>query len=243
MEHQHVLFRTLQLFRGQLVVALEVFIFLRARKPLTLDAGHIQHIQLRQHFLDAARLTERHVMTFQELHHVIRQGEHIGRDQIDLHVVISLEKMEQRMYCAAIFQITAQADFHVVCRAAIPQDGNHIGQRLCRVQMTAVSRVDHRHRRVEGRCLGCALTRIAHDDHVGVARNHIDRVLERLALRRRGRAGVGKTNHATAKAHHRGRKRQVGARGRLIKQAAEHLAAAGVGITLGTVNDVGRELV
>ena len=50
--------------------------------------------------------------------------------------------------------------------------------------------------------------------------------------------GRKKAHHAAAKTHHRSRKRQVGTRGRLVEQAAQHLAAAGVGIAFRPVDNV-----
>ena len=43
--------------------------------------------------------------------------------------------------------------------------------------------------------------------------------------------------------HHRSRERQIGSGRRLIEQTAEHLAAAGVYIALGPVDDVSGEFV
>ena len=49
----------------------------------------------------------------------------------------------------SILEITAQTNLHIVSRAAHTQNGNHIGKRLGRVQMTAVAGIDDRHRRVQ----------------------------------------------------------------------------------------------
>ena len=243
MQHEHILFRTLHLLRGQLIAALQIFIFLRARKTLALNTGHVQHIQLGQNFVDAVDLAVGHIVLLEEADHVIRQLERVGRDQIDLHVMETLEEMQQRVYGAAVLQVAAQTDLHVIRRTAHAQDRDHVGQRLGRMEMAAVSRIDDRNGRIQACRLGCALARIAHDDHVRVAGYHVDRVLERLALGRRGGTRIGEADNAAAETHHRSRERQIGSGRRLIEQTAEHLAAAGVYIALGPVDDVGGELV
>jgi len=243
MQHEHVLFRTLHLFRGQLIAALQIFIFLCARKTLALNTGHVQHIQLGQNLVDAVDLAVGHVVLLEEVDHVIRQLERVGRDQIDLHVMEALEEMQQRVYGAAVLQVAAQADLHVIRRTAHAQDRDHVGQRLGRMEMAAVARIDDRNGRIQTCRLGCALARIAHDDHVRVAGYHVDRVLERLALGRRGGTRIGEADNAASETHHRSRERQIGSGRRLIEQTAEHLAAAGVYIALGPVDDVSGEFV
>ena len=62
--------------------------------------------------------------------------------------MIPLQEMQQRMHGTAVLQITAQTNLHIVSRATHTQNGNHIGKRLGRVQMTAVAGIDDRYRRV-----------------------------------------------------------------------------------------------
>ena len=54
---------------------------------------------------------------------------------------------------------------------------------------------------------------------------------------------IGEADDAASETHHRSRERQVGSGRRLIEQTAEHLAAAGVYIALGPVDDVSDQLV
>ena len=148
MKHQHVLLGALHLLSCQLIIAFKVCVLLCRDKALALNASHVQHIQLGQNFINAVYLAERHIVVFQEFYHIVRQLECIRCDQIKLYIMIPLQEMQQRMHGTTVLQIAAQTNLHIVSRAAHTQNGNHIGKRLGRVQMTAVAGIDDRHRRV-----------------------------------------------------------------------------------------------
>ena len=54
----------------------------------------------------------------------------------------ALKKMQQRVYGAAVLQMAAQTDLHVIRRTAHAQDRDHVGQRLGRMEMAAIARID-----------------------------------------------------------------------------------------------------
>ena len=66
-------------------------------------------------------------------------------------------------------EVAAQADRQISEPALFTLDGEHIGQRLGRVVVAAVARVDNRNCRFHGRDQRRALFGMAHGDNVGIA--------------------------------------------------------------------------
>lgn len=66
MKHQQSFLARLHLLSCQLIIAFKVCVLLCRDKALALNAGHVQHIQLGQNFINAVYLAERHIVVFQE---------------------------------------------------------------------------------------------------------------------------------------------------------------------------------
>ncbi len=132
------------------------------------------------------------------------------------------------MHGAAEGQIAAQADGQVGDTAEARLKRGQVGERLRRMHVSAVARVDDRH----GGGAGCdqrgAFLRMADGHHVDVVGHRLQRVGDRLALGDGGELGAGETDHLAAEAQHGGFETQTRARARLIKQSGKHPAFAGV---------------
>ena len=89
----------------------------------------------------------------------------------------------------------------------------------------AIACVDDRDRAHGGGPPGGALLVVAKDDHVGVAADDADRVLQGLALRRGGElARIVRAHGLPAQAQHRRLERKPGARGGLVEKRRHHLS-------------------
>ena len=136
------------------------------------------------------------------------------------------------MHRAAELEVAAQADGEVVEAAALAADGQEVGERLGRVVVAAVARVDDGHRRVHGRYHGRALLGVAHGDDVGVAADDADSVRHALALSRGGAASLGEAEHAAAELEHRGLEAEPRPRGGLEEERRELFILASLAVVL-----------
>ena len=89
----------------------------------------------------------------------------------------------------------------------------------------AVAAVDDRHAGPLGGLVRRALLEVAHDDHVAVELQHLDRVLDRLLVQVAGarHLGVGEAGDVPAQAVHGGLVRQAGAGGWLVEGRHQRL--------------------
>ncbi|MPN19052.1 hypothetical protein SDC9_166418 [bioreactor metagenome] len=144
---------------------------------------------------------------------------------------------------APVLQIAAKTHGKPVHTAPQAGNGGQVGGGLSGVHVSAVSGVDDGYMGVEGGCLGRALLWAAHDDHVGVAGNHFNGVLQGFALCRGGGVGVGKAEHRAAHAEHGGLKGEVGAGGGLVEQGSGYPAPAGIHKIGGVVHNLTAPMV
>ena len=238
MHDQHIRAGPLQLAAGKDIDALVALVLQGVHKALLLDAGHVQHVQLRDDRLQAGDLGEPHLMLPHKDAHIVRDSQFPGGDQKELDVVELGQGLDERVDRAAVFQVAAQPNAQPVHAAPQAGDGGQVCHGLSGVHMAAVPGVDHRDIGVQGGRLGRALPGGAHDHHVGVVGDHFDRVLYGLALGHRGGVGIRKAKHGAPQTHHSRLKGEVGAGGRLIKQVAGDPAPAGVNELFRSIDDL-----
>ena len=105
-------------------------------------------------------------------------------------------------------------------------DGVQIEERLGGMLPRPVAGAEHRHLRDARHSLDRSDLRVPQHDRVGVARDHLDRVLERLALRRRRRpCGILGAEHLASKPVHGGFEREAGPSAGLVEQRRQQPAA------------------
>ena len=243
MHDQQFLLRPVQLPPGEDVDALAALVLQGVYEALPLDAGHVEHIQLRDDGLQAGDLGEPHAMLPHKGPHVLGHRQLTGGDEEKLDALKLGQGLDEGVNRAAVLQIAAQAHGQPVHLAPQAGDGGEIRSGLGGVHVAAVAGVDHRHVGVQGGRLGRALLGVAHHHHVGIARHHLDGVLQGLALGGGGGLGVGEAEHRAPHPQHGGLKGKVGAGGRLIEQAGHHPPTAGVHKIGGVVHNITAPLV
>ena len=126
--------------------------------------------------------------------HVLGHRQLTGGDEEKLDALKLGQGLDEGVNRAAVLQIAAQAHGQPVHLAPQAGDGGEIRSGLGGVHVAAVAGVDHRHVGVQGGRLGRALLGVAHHHHVGIARHHLDGVLQGLALGGGGGLWVGEAN-------------------------------------------------
>ena len=101
------------------------------------------------------------------------------------------------MYGAPELEVAADADRHVVESALDGADGHQVGERLGRMLMSAVTRVDDRDLGDKGGNVRCTLLRMADRCNISETGDDTDRVRYTLALRGRARSGRRKAKDLT----------------------------------------------
>ncbi len=116
--------------------------------------------------------------------------------------------------------------------ALLAPDGVEVGEDLGRVLAPAVAAVDDRHRGPLGGLVRRALLEVAHDDHVAVELEHLDRVLDRLLVEVAGpgHLGVGEAGDVAAEAVHGRLVGQPGAGRRLVEGRDQRLVLQQVAV-------------
>ena len=167
--HQHMLLGPVQLPAGEDIDPLAPLVLQGVHKPLPLDSGHVEHVQLGDDRLQAGDLGEAHVVLQEKIPHIAGDRQLPRGDEEEAHPVKFRHGLDEGVDRPAVFQVPAQPDGQPV---RLPQQAGHggqVGHGLGGVHMAAVPRVDHRHVGVQRRRLGRPLPRGAHDHHVGVA--------------------------------------------------------------------------
>ena len=142
------------------------------------------------------------------------------------------------MHRAAVFQIAAKPDAQSRKGSLFVAQRHQVGQRLSRVQMPAVPRVDDRHPRIQRRRKCSTGDRMAHRNNIGIAADHPHRVLEGFPFGHRRVGRIVKADDASAKAQHRRLERHLGAGGRLIEQSGQNPPPAGAVIVVEMFADI-----
>jgi hypothetical protein len=121
-------------------------------------------------------------------------------------------------------------------------DGQEVRQRLRRVQVAAVARVDDRNGRVLTGDARCSLLGVTHDDDVSVAGHRTDGVGDALALGDRAGRRFGEADHVAAEAEHGGLKAETGAGGGFVEECCEDGGVTEVIELSGRLNDLVSEV-
>ena len=145
------------------------------------------------------------------------------------------------MDSAAELKISAETDRQILQPAFQRKNRYQIRQRLCRMLMTAVTRVDQRNPTVLRSDRRRAFLGMPHSSDIRITGNHADRILDALAFCRGADVRGRESERAAAEIQHRGLKTQARSRARLIKKRGELLALRGVRILCGIFTDLLRE--
>ena len=131
-------------------------------------------------------------------------------------------------------QIPHHRDREVLQPALRPTDRVEIEHRLRGVLIGTVAGIDNRDLSHLAGILGRPLEEVAHDDQVGVVGDHLDGVVQALALRRAAGTRIGEADHPTPKAIDSGLKAETRPGGRLKKKRRRHatLQEVTIGLTL-----------
>ena len=239
MQDPQVRLGVFQLLRGEDVAVLQAQIVLLVEKPLPLDTGHIEDIQLRHHLIQRGRLDVGDVPALDVLLlDVAGQLQLLRGDEYEADAGIAAHGGHQRVDGAAEFQVAAQADGQIVEAALLPVDGQQIRQGLGGVVVATVSGVDDGYQRVAGGHQRSTLLGVAHGDDIAVTADGADGVGHALTLGGGGAAGGGEAQHLPAQTQHGALEAETGAGGGLEEQGGQYFAVALVGIGGGMVDDV-----
>ena len=121
--HQQVFPRPAQLGPREDVDALVALVFQGIDKPLPLDAGHVQHVQLRDHRLQAGHLDKGHLPLPHELTQVLRHRQVPGGDEEEADILKFGQRLDEGVDRPAVFQIAAQPHAQPVHRPPQAGDG------------------------------------------------------------------------------------------------------------------------
>ena len=183
MQHGHVRLCQRHLFVGQDVAVLQADVVLLVEEALLLHAGHVQDVQLRHGFLQAAGLLVGDAVGLQHIvDDVVRHPQLLRADEHEADVLAAGHGLDEGVDGAAELQVAAQADGQVIQPALAAADGHQVGQGLGGVLVAAVAGVDDRDAGVAGGAQRCALLGVAHGHDVGIAGDHADGVGHALAL-------------------------------------------------------------
>ena len=239
MEHAHLLFGQLHFFSGQHIAVLQPLILPGVVKPLPLNPGHVQNVQLGQGIFQGGDLLIGNVQLLENIKpHKARQLQLLGGNQHKFDAGIAAHGLNERVDGAAVFQVAAEADGQVIQVSHLPGDGQQVCQGLGGVVVHSVTGVDDRDACIAGGNIGRAGHGMANGHNVSVAAENLGGVRHALAFGGGGGAGLGEANHIAAQLQHGRLKAEAGAGGRLKKQGSQLLVLAGIPVVFGVGNDV-----
>ena len=219
-----------------------------ALEPLLLDPGHVEHVRAADPRREILGLDKGDPVAAQVGEQVLLHLHRPGRDQPEGHARILRQQVAQGPGRPSVQEIARDGDGRPVQRAADPPDRVRIEQRLGGMLPRAVPRVEHGHRpprtgirRHAGRALRRSFLVVPDDDRRRpVPARHADRVLDRLALGRRGElARRFRGKHASAEMIGGELEREPGAGAGLIEEREDDLALEQVAAA--AVDDLLRE--
>ena len=110
MHHQHAGLGPFQLAPGEDIDPLVALILQGVYKPLPLDAGHVEDIQLGDDGLQTGDLGEPHIVLTHEDPHIFGNGQIPGRDEEKLDIPELGHGLDEGVYRASVLQVAAQAE-------------------------------------------------------------------------------------------------------------------------------------
>ena len=196
-----------------------------------MNAGHVQHIQLRHDLLQRGGLRIGDVLFLDVLLlDIAGQLQLLRGYKHKADAGVAAHGRDQRMHGTAELQVTAEAHRQIVHMAFFFVNGHQVRQRLGGVVVSAVAGVDDRHQRVHGRHQRRALLGVSHGDDIAVGADHPDGIRHALALGGGGAGGGGKAQHLSAQRQHGALKAQAGAGGGFKKQRCQNFSVALMGV-------------
>jgi len=97
------------------------------KEALSLNTGHIKHIQPGHHIFHVLHLSVLHTGGVQHIRFdIIRHCQLLGGNQHKLHIRIAAHSLNEGMHRAAKFQIPAKADGQVVQTTFFPINGKQV---------------------------------------------------------------------------------------------------------------------
>ena len=130
------------------------------------------------------------------------------------------------MHRAAELEVAAEADGQVFKAALAPPYRKKVCERLRRMLVAAVARVDDGHVRAVGGDAGRALLRVAHDGDVRIAGDGADGVRDALTLGDGAGVRLREADHLAAQAQHRRLKAKARAGARFVEQCCQPLTGS-----------------
>ena len=191
-------------------------------EPLLLDPGHIEHVELRHHFVQIIRLAILYAhLLAHVLLDVVGQLQLVRCNQDDPNALVAGQGLDKGVDGASESEVAAEAYADVPDVAQLPLDCQKVGKSLGGVAVASVPGVDDRHCRDFCRCERSSLYVVPHRNHVGKAAYHPDGVLDGLALADRRTLGVRKSQYIASELHHCRGETQPCTGTRLIEQGGQ----------------------
>ena len=150
-----------------------------------------------------------------------RQGQHIGGDEDEVGAEV-IHSLDQRVDRAPKSQIPHHRDREILQPALCPADRVEVEHRLRGVLIGTIAGIDDRDLGHLTGILRSPLEEVTHDDQVGVVGDHLDRVVQVLALRRATGTGVGEADHTAAQTIDSGLEAEARPGGGLKKKRRRH---------------------
>ena len=151
MQNVHIRFGKFQFGFVQYVEVFHTHVVFLIEETFFLHTGHVQKIQFRKCIFQAFHFFVRNLLLVENsIPDIAWQAQLLRRNQNEFHIWIANQCLDQRVNCAAEFQVTAQTDGEVAQTSFEGTDGEKVSQCLGRVLMSAVPGVDHRNRRSHG---------------------------------------------------------------------------------------------
>jgi hypothetical protein len=202
MQHRQVLARTGEILRAHAIRPGDRAILCLIGEALTLDPGHVQHVQLLQAVIDIRVLMHGDPGAVEVIADVCGQLQGGWGDEVLDHIEPA-ERGGQRVDRPPILEVADDPDCDVI-QAHRLIDGVQVQQRLCRVLACPVARVDDRHIDELAGDLRGALRWVPEDDRICIPLDHTDGVCEALPLLdRRGVDATHVDHPATESLHSR----------------------------------------
>ena len=239
MQDTHLLLSQSHLFGGQHIAVLQSGVLRKIVKPLLLDTGHIQHVQLGQAALQISGFLVGDVLGIQLIvAHILGQLQLLGGDEDEADATVAAHGGDEGVNGTAVLQVAAQTDGQIVQPAHLPGNGQQVRQGLGGMEMTAVTGVDDGNGGITGCHIGCTLFGMAHSDNIGIAADDFGGVGNALALGGGGGAGFAESDDAATQLQHSRLKAQAGTGGGFKEQGSQLLVGALVLVGFGIGYDI-----
>lgn len=202
---------------AQAVEVLHLFVLAQVGEALALDAGHVEDVRAVDDLLGELGLfVVVEVVAVAEVLVAVGHLEELRSHEVEARVEEG-ERLYEGVHRAAVLEVADHGDVDVVEGALGLPDGIEVQEGLRGVLVGTVAGIDDRHVGDLGGVAGGAFQVVAHHDDVGVVADHLDGVLQRLALRGGGAGRITKTNDACTQAIARRFEAEAGA-GRGLKE-------------------------